>query len=556
MWPRRLPQEVLENPLRFAEIKVYNLLNQVLDESFTVFYSRPWLGLTPSGAERDGECDFFVAHAEHGLLAIEVKGGSIAYDPAHERWSSTDRYGIVHSIKNPVAQARTAKHAILEKLHKSHGWHSRRVSAHHGVIFPDCYVPAEGLGVDAPRRIVCSLDDWPNLRQWILARMTGGTSAGEQALGRDGVRALENLLARPFMLKTPLGHLLAEDERALESLTPQQFQILESIQDIPRAGVAGGAGTGKTVLAIEEARRFAEAGRKTLLICHSKPLSADFKRRVKGIQNLEAAGFHELCLRLATKAGLSFEVKDDAQFFDEVAPELLMTAIERRPDLEYDAVIVDEGQDFRALWWIALEATVRRGEQSRLHVYYDCNQRVYERGGRPPDDFHLVPIRLTRNLRNTRAIHDASMRHYVGFPIHPNHLDGVAIEAHCISEAPDVLRWIDAKVHHLTGPERLSAGDIAIVTTSSELVALIRARGKVGGELITDAAAPDDEAVAVDTIRRFKGLERLAVIVIADQEILDAPELAYVALSRARTLLSAYGPTEVLTALFGTRKPV
>ena len=65
-----------------------------------------------------------------------------------------------------------------------------------------------------------------------------------------------------------------------------------------------------------------------------------------------------------------------------------------------------------------------------------------------------------------------------------------------------------------------------------------------------------DEAVAVDTIRRFKGLERLAVIVIADQEILDAPELAYVALSRARTLLSAYGPTEVLTALFGTRKPV
>jgi hypothetical protein len=85
MWPRSLPREVLENPLRAAEIKVYNRLSEVLDESFTVFYSRPWLGLTLSGAERDGECDFVIAHAEFGILTIEVKGGAIAYDPEYDR---------------------------------------------------------------------------------------------------------------------------------------------------------------------------------------------------------------------------------------------------------------------------------------------------------------------------------------------------------------------------------------------------------------------------------------------------------------------------------------
>lgn len=554
MWPRSLPREVWENPLRAAEIKVYNRLSEVLDESFTVFYSRPWLGLTPSGAERDGECDFVIAHADFGILAIEVKGGAIAYDPEYDRWTSTDRHRIVHNIKNPVAQARGAKYAILEKLNKSHGWQSRRIGAHHGIVFPDCLVPTAGLGADAPRRIVCSLEDWPNLQKWVVARMAGGQGldAREQRLGRDGMLTLEDLLARPFLLKTPLGHLLAEDEHGLEALTPQQFHILEAIQDIPRAAVAGGAGTGKTVLAIEEARRFAEAGLKTLLVCHSQPLAAEFKRRFKGLTGVEAATFHELCLRMAAKSGFQFDAKDDGRFFEEVAPELLIKAVEQNPEMRYDVVVVDEGQDFLALWWIALETITRVSDRARLHVYYDCNQRVYARGGRPPDDFQLVPIRLTRNLRNTRPIHDAAMRHYTGFQVHPNNLHGVAVETHTVTDIPAALKWADAKVRRLTGPERLSPRDIAVVASSAELVAQLAASGKIGGELITNAASPDDDAVTVDTIRRFKGLERSAIILIATSDIVSIPELSYVALSRARTFLSACGPADVLKDVFGS----
>lgn len=553
MWPRKLPREVLENPLRAAEIKVYNRLSEVLDESFTVFYSRPWLGLTPSGAERDGECDFVISHIEFGILTIEVKGGAVGYEPATGRWTSRDRYGFTHNIKDPVAQARTAKHVLLEKLHKSSGWRTRRVRAHHGLIFPDCTVPAEGLGADAPRRLVCSLDDFQNLQRWVSTRMGSGQGPadGEQPLGRDGVEALEKLLARPFMLRTPLGHILAEDEHALQALTPQQFHILEAIQDIPRAGVAGGAGTGKTVLAVEEARRFADAGFRTLLICHSQPLAADFKRRLRGVGNLETASFHELCLRMASKAGLSFEAGDDARFFDEVAPELLMKAVERDSSLGFDVVVIDEGQDFRPLWWIALDAIVLPGSDSRLHVYYDCNQRVYDRGGRPPDDVQLVPIRLTRNLRNTRPIHEAAMRHYTGFEVHPNNLQGVAVEVAPAADA-DALAWVDAKVRRLTGPEKLPPGDIAVVAASPAIVAQIFAAGKIGGELVANAASPDEDAVTVDTIRRFKGLERSVVILIATQDLVKTPELAYVALSRARTLLSACGPADVLAVVFGS----
>src|SRR4051812_23513832 len=99
MWPRKLPPDVLRNKLRSAERETYERLKSTLDDTFTVFYSRPWLGLTPTGEEVDGECDFVVAHAKSGLLTIEVKGGAIAYDPAKERWTSKDRWGLTHNIR-------------------------------------------------------------------------------------------------------------------------------------------------------------------------------------------------------------------------------------------------------------------------------------------------------------------------------------------------------------------------------------------------------------------------------------------------------------------------
>jgi len=99
MWPRELPAEIVSNILRSAECRVYNRLRDVLEDSFVVFYSRPWLGLTPFGEEKDGECDFLIAHPDLGILAIEVKGGEVSYDPKLEKWKTRDRWGVRHEIK-------------------------------------------------------------------------------------------------------------------------------------------------------------------------------------------------------------------------------------------------------------------------------------------------------------------------------------------------------------------------------------------------------------------------------------------------------------------------
>ena len=103
MWPSRLPPDVTRNTLRSTECQVFRRLEAELDGSFVVFYSRPWLGLSEDGEEIDGECDFVVAHAELGFLAVEVKGGAVAYDPIADRWTSRDRWDVTHNIKKPRA---------------------------------------------------------------------------------------------------------------------------------------------------------------------------------------------------------------------------------------------------------------------------------------------------------------------------------------------------------------------------------------------------------------------------------------------------------------------
>ena len=330
MWPRRLPPEILRHSLRRSECEVYRQLESELDDPFVIFYSRPWLGLAPDGEEIDGECDFVVAHSKLGFLALEVKGGAVRYDPRTEKWTSTDRNGIDHNIKNPVAQAKSAKHALLGKLKRSRRWAPRFIRARHGVILPDSSRPASDLGAAMPRRIFCFYEDLRDgFCDWIERRF-GDAPVDEgrtKELGSDGLKALEDVLAKPFELRTPLGAHLSRDDRDLDVLTQQQFHILRSIRDYPRVAISGGAGTGKTVLAMEEARRWAECGAKTLFVCYNRGLATDVRQRLEHFAPVSVMRFHQLCRVMIDQANLDLpSAPSKSQLLDEIYPEYLLKA--------------------------------------------------------------------------------------------------------------------------------------------------------------------------------------------------------------------------------------
>ena len=97
MYPSKLPDDVLRDPKRAAECRVYDELRKQLDADYHVFYSSPWLGTRPDGSEVEGEADFIVAHQKIGMLVIEVKGGRINID-SDGQWRSKNREEITFII--------------------------------------------------------------------------------------------------------------------------------------------------------------------------------------------------------------------------------------------------------------------------------------------------------------------------------------------------------------------------------------------------------------------------------------------------------------------------
>ena len=556
MWPRTLPPEVTGNMLRSTECNVFRRLEAVLDDSFVVFYSRPWLGLKPDGEEIDGECDFIVAHANLGMLTLEVKGGAVAYDPHTDRWTSRDRWKVTHNIKNPVEQARSAKHELLKKLNASTHWRSRRIRARHGVVLPHSSAPPDDLGTDMPRRMFCCAEDFEfRLLDWILERF-GDRPSNEgrtKRLGSEGLHVLEQILARPIQLKTPLGTLFNEDDAILQVLTQQQFHILRAIEAIQRAAISGAAGTGKTVLAKEEARRCAEGGLRTLYVCFNRGLAAATNNQLQSGPSVAVKTFHELCMDKAARAGLSQPKGiSEQRLLEELWPEQLMDAFDMVPDETYDAIIVDEGQDFLPLWWTAIQAGLDPCGPGLLRIFYDDNQRVYASANDLPREITLVPIRLTLNLRNTRRIHELVRQHYTGHEIEAIGPEGVEVHWMRANTKRELRKRISDYVGRLCSLERVSPDDVAVLVAAEAAIEEIAPHNRLG-EFPT--ARCDDQSngrVVVDSIRRFKGLERKVVAFTATKETVLDKELPYVALSRARTHLAVAGTAEMLNRVRGT----
>ena len=529
MWPAILPRQIRENSLRAAEVKIYDLLAGTLGNEWVVFYSRPWLGITPSGEERDGECDFVVMHPARGYLTLEVKGGAISYDPVTDQWRSIDRNSIRHKIKNPLKQAVASKHQLLRQVKTQNSWPGRFVRQRHGVVFPDTETPPHNLGADGRREIFCCRDELPNIAGWITGRLSGGT---EEALGPDGIRAFEELLASPFLLRVPLGHYLDDDEQAIAALTPQQYHILDSVGHLNRVAAGGGAGTGKTIVAMEDAARLARRKLKTALICHSEPLAAHLRERMSQIvPEVSVWSLMGLCVELTRLAGVPYVAASGI----EQGVEDLLQAVRINPSIRFDAIIVDEAQDFRPHWWVAIEEMLNDPLASWLHAYFDTNQSIYGDLARELASFRIVPIHLTRNLRNTRCIHEAASRFYKGIPITADGPEGMRVEwVECNAEG---IATVSTDAAMRLVDEKVSPEDIVILAAEDRMLAKIRNRSGF------------PEGVFVSRIRDFKGLEHKAVILAATRELADEAELAYVSLSRPRTQLVVVGERHMLSWL-------
>ncbi len=559
MWPQDIPKEIAEEPFRSAEVRVFRKLEAELPDPYVVFYAKPWFGYDPKGNEIDGECDFLIAHPSKGFLALEVKGGGIMYDPRTDSWSSTNRHGDAFDIKDPVRQAMISKKQILHKLNAYNNHNKKRYLARHGVIFPDCVVGPEDLSAGAPRRMVCDFDEFERgLEAWIAGRFENASekSQGETQLGHHGIEILHDIFAKPIHLNVPLRKTLAEDEQSLDLLTREQFQMLRYIEAIPRVTIPGGAGTGKTVLAVQELVNCSEKGMRVLYTCYNDGLVAKIRDRLKGRcpADVDILNFHELCRKLCMDAKIDVprEPRNKSEkllYYEETLPKLLERAAENIVRY-YDAIIVDEGQDFRANWWIPLLKTLNPSQDARLRVFYDDNQKLYDSASLEPVRSETFPVSLSRNLRNTKRIFELITRHYEGPPMTSTAPEGLDVNWVETGSEKSIVDTVLDDLRVMLFEESIAPQDVTILVHSGEEAKKFRRACEDSG--IATQACDDNttDAVTVDSVRRFKGLESLCLILALTAESVQDREWLYVGISRAKTFLSIVGTRDILDKVY------
>jgi hypothetical protein len=531
---RMVPFPMLETPSA-AERRLYEGFLEQLDDSYVVYHGVDWV-LDGRSGPIQGEADFLIAHPVDGILAVEAKGGSLSYDPGTRRWTQTGRSGAHRLDEDPFHQAKDEMHSLVEILSAQPGWERWRPSYGFAVAFPDGRYEHDAHP-GAPAALAIDRDDMDRLADRVADIMRSWRHPGRR-FGAEGMDALSKALGFRVEIRTPLKLAFNEEDRRIVELTEQQAWVRAFVLNRKRAAVAGPAGSGKTLLAVGVATNLADGGRQTLLTCFNRLLAEDLRERVAERDGIEVQHFHGLCAELAEDAGLELpeaNAQPGSEYFERRLPEALGEAA-RRLGPRFDAIVVDEAQDFREWWWPALLALHRDPEEGALYLFYDDNQNLYG-GELPADNVDGCPP-LPANVRNTRAIADFVSVFYDGIQ------EPVALGPE--GRPPQILGYEDDEglahllgvvVRNLVEEEHLSLQDLVLLTPSGKGKSRLRARERVDGYRLSDR--PEDGVLLATSIHGFKGLEREVVILaeLGDKHLEDLRQYLYIGASRAKNEL-------------------
>ncbi len=541
-----------------GEAKVYRSLRDNLPDDYVVLFQVGWILRREQGRARDGETDFLICHPNHGYLCVEVKGGGVGFEAATGQWFSIDRHRQRHEISNPADQAMRAKYSIRSKLDDYFRWRRLapgNVLRGHAVFFPDIGAADALRRPDLPAVLVGTARDLEDPRGWIdsVFAYWGANARNVTPLGRQGVEVIRELFARSFEVVPLVGTRLVEQEARRLALTQEQMRVLDFVRSHRRVAVCGGAGTGKTVLALEKARCLADEGFRTLFTCYNRQLADHLAHLCFGTSNIDVMNFHQLCHRqvkradrelgrdLLAEAKATYPGKD---LYDVQLPNALTYSLDIFPE-RYEAIICDEGQDFREDFWVALELLLADYDQSPLYVFYDNNQNIYARASTFP--IKGESFLLTTNCRNTVPIHTAAYKHYRGVPVSPPDNEGAEVQFDCAPSRVAQARKINARIVDLIVCQGVSSRDIIVlildaVSKGSYYAALHCLPLPKPAKWLVEGVR-SDHTVLMDTVKRFKGLEAPVVILwgIDGIDWEQSQELLYVGMSRAKSLLVVVG---------------
>ena len=553
---RMIPQFLSPEVKSSAERKVFAWFRDAPDtDGWVVLHS---LGIASHRSLIYGEIDFLILAPQYGVFALEVKGGRVSR--ADGLWTFTDKYGNTHTkSRGPFEQASSGIYSVSDGIKKKYGPASKlaKLFFTSAVMFPDITFNLEGI--DAHQWQVFDHRDGKDVKRFIhrLAMNTHKqweekyTAYYEDKIpDRKDIKELANFLRGDFDKAVSLASSIKSVEEELIQLTEEQTKCLDQLEDNPRCLIEGSAGTGKTLLAIEAAKKAALGGEQTAFFCFNQMLGSWLKDRFDqmdpAFRPAYTGTFHDFIFEIADKAGMPIIIPEDAEsaFWRTEMPLAAIEALERLR-LNYDRIIIDEAQDLITSNYLEVfDALLRKGvDRGKWFIFGDFSQQAIF-SDIPEGDMKalldertaFVRFRLLTNCRNTKPIAGEIMT-ITGFDKNSFYIktEGPPVTFYEWKDREDEKAQLEALLDRFIKRETVSPGQITIL-------APVRREHSAAADLavpVGDFTPRNRKTVTFSTIQAFKGLEN-SVIILTDINSYSRDSLMYVGMSRARSVLFVF----------------
>ena len=505
-----------------GERKVFDWLRLIDDDSLTAFHS---VLTTKQEKKRFGEIDFLIV-GPVGIFILEVKSGGVRVDKGNWYYGKESK----PNREGPFKQADAAFHGTLNDLKEHFGLELiKQFPQGYGVITPDCNLK-ESFEWD--QKTYAGTKSCYHFDQWLLVFFNHWKTKHIKLYGKSheasasDVERLVNYIRPEFDVMLPLYSTISDVHDEIISLTKSQMLFADSVEVSPRTLCSGSAGTGKTLLAQEVAKRWSLDNKQVLFICYS-PWLKNF---------------------LETNINL---------------PNVLVTTMNALPTVakrfgveQFDALIVDEGQDLLQFDTLVekIEPWLAGGfESGQWCFFYDQNNQANlfkpaeQSAIKFLKDYAPTPIPLRKNCRNTKNILDRIKADLGADMAISGDIIGPNVESVIVNSKQDSAEKLTQIINDLVNEAGMNWGEITILSPKPISESSIQFLDKKVKRHLVDLDEHSmrtfpPEKMSYAEISNFKGMENECIILvdISDLNKLEKTEnLAqyYVAMSRAKVFL-------------------